>query len=279
MQRDKRSQRRLSGTCKLTLRSGPFVDSHILPEALTRPSVRGNPLYQYGNGARPTRRWSSWYDSQLVTAEGEQYLAELDTWAISVLRDHKLVWSGWGQAKDLGSSDHTKMNDFLGARLIRGLDTKRLRLFFHSLLWRAAASERFEFQDIAVSDEDLETLRQSILGLVEPPLSFYPIQLTQLSTKGVMHNQTPIQDVKYVPNLLVPSAPRYTLPTFRFYFDGLISHIHRALPLAYSVAALGNLVVGAVNDLVLSTVTFEESLQARDMRDVLSGSGVQGYDV
>lgn len=264
--------------CKLTLRSGPFVDSHILPEALTRPSIRGNALYQYGNGGRPTRRWSSWYDSQLVTEEGERYLADLDTWAISALRDHKLVWSGWGQAKDLGSH-HAKMNDFLGVRMISGLDTKRLRLFFYSLMWRAAASERFEFKDIAISDEDLETLRQAILGEVEPPLRFYPVQLTQLSTKGVMHNQTPIQDVKYVPNLLVPSAPPYKLPTFRFYFDGLIAHIHRALPLTYSVGALGNLVVGSENDLVLSTVTFEESLQARDMREVLSEARVQDNDV
>jgi hypothetical protein len=171
------------------------------------------------------------------------------------------------------------MNDFLGVRMVSGLDTKRLRLFFHSLLWRAAASERFEFEEIAVPDEDLETLRQAILAAVEPPLSFYPVQLTQLSTKGVMHNRTPIQDVKYVPNLLVPSAPPYQLPTFRFYFDGLIAHIHRALPLAYSVAALGNLVLGCANDLALSTVTFEDSLQGRDMQDALSESGLQGDDV
>jgi hypothetical protein len=272
MPNDKRSQRRLNGICKLTLQAGPLVDSHILPEALTRPSIRGNALYQYGNEGRPTRRWSSWYDSQLVTAEGEKYLAELDTWAISALREHKLVWSGWGDETSLGSQ-HRKLNGFLGVREISGLDTRRLRSFFHSLLWRAAASERFEFQDIVVSDADLELLRQAITGSVDPPLSFYPTQLTQLSTKGVMHNQTPIQDVKYVPNLEVPSAPPYKLPTFRFYFDGLIAHMHRALPVAYSAEKLGNLVVGSSSDLVLSTVTFEDSLQACDMRDVLAQSG------
>lgn len=272
MRGDKRSQRRQNGVCKLTLKSGPFVNSHILPEALTRPSKRGNPLYQYGNGGRPTRRWSSWYDTQLVTAEGERHLADLDTWAISVLRVNKLVWSGWGQEQSLGSH-HTKMNDFLGARVVSGFDTKRLRLFFHSLLWRAASSERLEFKDIVVSDEDLDLLRRAIIGTVDLPLNFYPVQLTQLSTRGIMHNQTPIQDVKYAPNLEVPSAPPHKLPIFRFYFDGLITHIHRALPDAYSAVKLGNLVVGSASDLVLSTVTFEYSLQASNMRDVLTRAG------
>ena len=60
-------------------------------------------------------------------------------------------------------------------------------------------------------------LRRAILGLEEPPLGFYPVQLTQLSTKGVMHNHTPIPDLKYAPNLDDPKAPPYELPTFRFY--------------------------------------------------------------
>ena len=125
-------------------------DSHIIPEALTRPSVRGSPLLQYGDGAHPTRRWSSWYDPQLVTAEGEKYLSDLDTWAIAQLREHKLVWSGWGTETDLGMH-HTPINNIFGIRKIEGIDTKRLRLFFLSLLWRAAASSRYEFKEISVT--------------------------------------------------------------------------------------------------------------------------------
>lgn len=272
MAKKKHKQRRPHGFCKLTHRPGAFVDSHIIPEALTRPSVRGNPLFQYGYGGRPTRRWSSWYDSKLVTAEGEKYLSDLDTWAISKLREHKLVWSGWGHETSLGTR-YTPINHFLGVRKIDGIDTKRLRLFFLSLLWRAAASTRYEFKEISVPQHDLERLRRAILSLEELPLSFYPVQLTQLSTKGTMHNQTPIPAMKYAPNLDEPEGPPYELPTFRFYMDGLIAHVHVSLPAVYGVKKLGDRVVGAEHSLVLSTVTFEDSLQLADMAAVLRAHG------
>ena len=217
------------GICKLTGQCGAFVDSHIIPEALTRPSIRGNPLTQHGEGQRPSRRWTSWYDSQLVTAEGERFLSDLDTWAISVLRRHKLVWSGWGNRTGL-DGQHTVVNETLGIRSIDGIDTKKLRLFFHSLLWRAAASAREEFKDISVSAEELEVLRTAILGTAAPPLDFYPVQLAQLSTRGVAHNQTPIPDRKYLPNPYVPGGSPIELPTYRFYMDGLIAHMYCATP-------------------------------------------------
>lgn len=267
--RQKKQARRPHGYCKLTRRPGVFVDSHIIPEALTRPSVRGNPLFQVGDGTRATRRWTSWYDSSLVIREGEDYLSALDTWAIAVLREHRLVWSGWGYETNLGSR-HTLINGFLGVREVGPIDTKRLRLFFLSLLWRAAASSRHEFKEISVPVAHLERLRLAILGQEEPELAFYPVQLTQLSTKGVMHNRTPYPDTKYVPNLEDPSVPELALPIFRFYMDGLIAHFHRELPPTYDVGQVGNLIVGVESSIVLSTVTFEESLQAIEMGSILA---------
>lgn len=259
------------GICKLTRHTGQFVNSHIIPEALTRPSISGNPLFQHGDGIRPTRRWTSWYDSQLVTSEGERCLSELDTWAISKLREHRLVWSGWGVDQDLGDR-HKHIYKTVGIRRIDGIDTRKLRLFFFSLLWRAAASNRIEFKDISVSPDNLEGLRRAVLRLDDPPLSFFPVQLTQLSTKGVVHNHAPIRDVKYVPNLENPEVPPVEFPTFRFYMDGLIAHINRSLPAEYDVKALGNLVVGAESSIVLSTVSFEDSLQRLELTAALEGT-------
>ena len=261
------AQRRRHGYCKLTGKPGAFVKSHIIPEALTRPSQTGAPLFQYGDGPRPSRRWSSWYDSELVTREGEDILSALDTWAISVLRENKLVWSGWGEEVDLGGL-HDKFSEHLGIRKVK-LDTKRLRIFFFSLLWRAAASERYEFQDVVLPRSDLEILRKTLLGEEEPDLAFYPVQLTQLSTKGLMHNQTPHPDVKYIPNLDDLDAEPYAMPTIRFYFDGLIAHMALELPPSYGVPEIGNLIVGAGPTLALSTVTFEDSMQGREMLNVL----------
>lgn len=275
MNASKRQQRTSHGTCKLTGQVGPFVASHIIPEALTRPSGRGSPLIQYGENQSSTRRWTSWYDPELVTAEGERYLSDLDSWAISALRQHRLVWSGWGSDNSLGECN-THVLHGLGIRSIDSIDTKRLRLFFHSLLWRAAASNRREFKEIVVPPEDLEQLRSAILGSSELPMSFYPIQLTQLSTKGVIHNQTPIPDVKYLPHPYVTNGAPIALPTFRFYLDGLIAHIHRATPLGYSAESLGNLLLGASASVVLSTVTFEDSAQALNIADVLGSSRLAG---
>src|SRR5689334_22772129 len=89
------------GICKLTGMSGRLVRSHLIPNALTRLSRTGSPFIQGGDGEPPERRWSSWYDTQLVTEEGEEILALLDNWAISTLRAHRLVWSGWGPIQTL----------------------------------------------------------------------------------------------------------------------------------------------------------------------------------
>lgn len=261
------------GKCKLTMQPGVFVDSHLIPEALTRPSVRGQPLYQYGVGRRATKRWSSWYDPRLVTSEGERYLSDLDAWAIQSLRDHRLVWSGWGSESSLGGS-HTVVAGPFGVRQVSGLDPKRLRLFFLSLLWRAAATELEEFSEVAISDDELEHLRQLILRGESGDLSFYPCQLTQLSTRGAIHNQTPIKDMKVLPGdgILTPSS--FALPTYRFYFDGLIAHMHVSLPKWSDAASLGNLIVGADETVVLSTVTFEESHQNLNMQSVMRDCGL-----
>ena len=86
--------RRKHGYYKLTHRPGAFVKSHLLPEALTRPTVAGAALIQYVEGRRPGQRWTSWYDSELVTRDGEDVLSALDTWAIAAMRAQKLAWSG-----------------------------------------------------------------------------------------------------------------------------------------------------------------------------------------
>lgn len=265
--KNKKTQRTRYGLCKLTGRPGAFVKSHLIPEALTRPSQAGAPLFQYGDGPKPTRRWSSWYDAELVTRAGEDILSALDTWAIEVLREHKLVWSGWGEAIELGEL-HTKFSKHLGIREVT-LDTKRLRVFFLSLLWRAAASKLHEFNGVTLPQEDIEIIREILLGQKEPDATFYPVQLTQVSTKGLIHNQAPYLDIKYVPDLDSENAAPHPVKTIRFYFDGLIAHFAIGTPPLENASDLGSLVVGNSATVVLSTVTFEDSMQGRDVLTVL----------
>ncbi|MBB3020090.1 hypothetical protein FHR70_003171 [Microvirga lupini] len=258
------------GTCKLTGKKGKFVASHLIPKALTRPAVSGAPLIQFGSGRKPTRRWDSWYDRNLVIREGEDILTDLDTWAITELRKHRLVWSGWGPMTML-KDDHDTLNGTpWGIRRIKTIDTQRLRLFFLSLLWRAAATSRPEFSEIVMPPEDLERLRLMILQGTSEPLSFYPIALIQLSTVGEIHNQTPLADAKRVP--ATGDEPERLIPIFRFYLDGLIAHIHRQTTDDGYADRLGPLILGSSNEVVISTVTFERSFQLENFLTVLSES-------
>jgi hypothetical protein len=127
------------GVCRLTGKCGRFVKSHIIPEALTRPPS-GRPLAQAGLGKRPVKRWTSWYDTSLVTREGEDLLRNHDDWAIKILRRHKMTWRSWGGANALQDANWLDVgNGIHGFRKIE-LDTRRLRLFFLSLLWRTSAT-------------------------------------------------------------------------------------------------------------------------------------------
>ncbi len=158
------------GRCKLTGKTGKFVKAHIIPAALTRPSRSGAPLIQWGDDARPIRRRSSWYDHRLVTADGEAILAAYDGWAIKQMRLHKLVWSGWGEEETLTAKSFDEIPGTpWGLRSIAGVDTRKLRLFFLSLLWRAAESELPEFSQIYLGSGELHMLRVCSLRAMTLP--------------------------------------------------------------------------------------------------------------
>lgn len=255
------------GLCKLTGECGRFVKAHIIPEALSRREAPDQPLIQSGRGGRPKRRWTSWYDLKLVTAAGEKILSGYDDWAIKALREARLVWSGWGQMTALPMSEYDRLpgTDW-GIREPR-IDGKRLRLFFLSLLWRAAMSELPEFDEIQSADEDLKALTQMVLRGESDPISFFPIQLIQLSTMGFVHNLSPISATKEIPGFQDYAGE--TVPIFRFYFDGLIAHIDRRSLSEDYVEKLGRLVVGNEEGFVVSTLPFEISFQFRNMAAIM----------
>ncbi|MDP1547252.1 MAG: hypothetical protein Q8L87_14660 [Anaerolineales bacterium] len=209
----------------------------------------------------------------MVILKGEKYLTDLDTWAIKTMRAHKMVWSGWGTADSLHGHFQVLPGSPWGIRRINGVDTKRLRLFFLSLLWRAAATSRQEFAEVEMPTDDLEMLRTMLLASQPLPLSFYPITLTQLSTRGVMQNMPPIADYKNIPSL-IPGLPHRLERIYRFYFDGLLAHIHipDGTGGADDYKEEGSFVLGAANDVVLSTVTYESSFQKENFDIVMSES-------
>jgi hypothetical protein len=241
------------GICKLTGEKGTFVKSHIIPAALTKLDGSGRRI-QASRGDRPKKRADSWYDPHLVTRAGESILEQYDDWAIKELRRHKLVWQSWGPMQKLANGDFQAFDAAWGRRAISDIDQKRLRIFFLSLFWRAAATKLVEFSDIKLDEGDLDRLRTMVLTGNAEPIEFYPITLIQLSTRGFQHNFTASAEVKTNPGF--GKIPDRTIPHFRFYFDGLIAHIHRE-----PAGQLDDTIIGARPKLLVTTVAFEGSRQ------------------
>ena len=257
------------GACKLTGEEGAFVKAHIIPDALTRPE-KGAPFAQAGLEAAPIARWTSWYDKGIVTAAGEKILAGYDDWAIQTLRDHRLVWSGWGDEMRLIAPDWTELEvgSGFGVRKIEGIDGARLRLFFLSLLWRAAVSRLPEFEAVNVRSRDIRRLGRMLRDEDPGRTDFFPVMLTQHATRGPLHNETPLA----VRRPLHPDrANAPAVPLFRFYFDGLVACIHRRTSTS-DIASLGPLIVGASETLAVTTVPFEGSRQEDSLVAVMSAA-------
>ena len=258
-------KKKVDGICKLTKCRGRFVEAHLIPKALTRPAVPGAPFIENQQGRRPKRAWSSWYDTQLVTAEGEEILMEFDNWAIAELRRHRLVWSGWGPLQVLPyGPDHDPIGDTgFGLRKLSGTDFTKLRLFFLSLLWRAAASTLQGFAEIQLESEELEGLRARLVARDPGPPTYFSIQLTQLSTLGEAQNLVPLARIKNIPS--IEEFEGYSIPYFRFYFDGLIAHIHPNDYGTHQPDKLGPLVLGQSEFTTIPTVKYEKSFQLTNL--------------
>ncbi len=254
------------GTCKLTGRYGKFVKCHLIPRALTRPATAGTPFIQAGIGTRPIRRLDSWYDLELTVREGEDILGKLDDWAIKELRKHELLWTGWTHAGSPTSKLKLIPDTDWAVREISGIDPGRLRLFFLSLLWRAAATTLSEFSAVSLPQNELEQLRLMILNDDPGALDFYPTQLIQIYTLGEIHNHSPIAQIKTIPDN--ENAPGRHIPIFRFYFDGLVAHIHRHTSDDGYTVSQGSLTVGHGNKLLITAVPYETSFQRNILTEI-----------
>ena len=169
------------------------------------------------------------------------------------------------QLEQLDLPDNSLVVGRWGLRKLDGVDCARLRAFFLSLLWRAAATSLFEFDLVGLPANDLNQLREMVLhGQVEP-YHFYPIMLAQLSTRNFPHNRTAGRLVKreLIPDPITGNLVedlRREIQFYRFFFDGLIAHMH-INDNAEHVASAEVAFVGPRNELLISTLPSEESAE------------------
>ncbi|EKM0371299.1 hypothetical protein ACN6UN_000197 [Cronobacter turicensis] len=261
------------GLCKLTLKKGRYVDSHILPRALTLIGANGERTIQAELNGPTRRRFQGWYDNQLVIDKGESILSDIDNKAIKLLRKNHLVWSGWPSVADRLPCPNEQLlkldekedypNQF---RRIEGVNFLPLKVFFLSILWRAAASTREDMKDISLPDDMLEKLRLATLNQDPLNLEDFPVLLFQHGTRGIPHNRTPI--IEKHSFHLVPPFQMLEYTVCRIYMDGLVAHVVLDADDMF-IENLATFILGAEKYLFLSVQPFEASRALDNLKEVL----------
>lgn len=259
------------GICALLGVEGKYAKAHIIPRALTEPAAKGERFIEAGRGTRPIRRFSSWYDTQLVIAEGEKILSEIDTSGISELRKHKLVWSGWEGKRKLRFSDYDIFPDRdvgIGFRNLANIDAAKIRIFFLSILWRSLKATIKEFSYLNSEGVDLEALRDLVFRKDSGDYRFLPIVLDQLGTLGPVHNYSPTLQEREL------EQSGRVVKFYRLYMQGITAHIYVEADAEY-LESISPMVVGAKDSLLVTTRRFEKSWQFEAMRNEIEGVSVQ----
>lgn len=260
------SQIRSRVTCALTGNAGKFVKAHIIPQAFTRPTEKGAPLLQSTRGQGHHRRWSSWYDPNLVTEEGEARLAVIDGQAIRLLRKYQLTWDSWWLFEPVFQEVYPIAlgHSFREITLTRE-EARSLHFFFVSVAWRAAASRLKDMSDVQLAPDAEDRLRRQLDNNATWDWKLTPVSLVQLSTLGEHHNLTPLLSEKVIPAYADKAESRVRF--IRVYMCGLIAHVHHE-----GYEGIGGadepLFLGGDSRLIITGVTYESSFQCSNLLTV-----------
>lgn len=265
---------RPEGVCQLTGEYGKFVAAHILPRALTRLSRSGEKAREAALGTQPRWKPPTWYDNELVIRKGEDILEKIDTPAIEMLRKYKLVWSSFKCDHPFTAEELLPLSDDINLREVSFSSTDEMRLFFLSIVWRAAASSRPEFADIQLTEDVQEDLRQRVLTQNAGNLWDYPIILDQLITRGPAQNRTPFMEES--PIALNGIKKIISLPSIRIYLDGLVARVMLTKGWDLDKEA-GSIFLGATEKTLIFARRFERSRTLHNLLEVISDYERRGY--
>lgn len=251
------------GVCALTGNHGVYVKAHIIPLAVTRLEQVGLRVRQTGLDIIPGWRSTSWYDDQLVTQLGENILQSIDNEGINELKRNKLIWNGWDSKWNQLPNKYIsqRINENLAVRKLSNLNVNSLRLLYLSILWRSISSNRKEMsyvKDLCPLKKEL--LRNIIINMDASDYFKFPMVFNQISTRGTLHNRTPIYEERNFNDILIGC--------YRIYFNGLICSIYDTTDQNLS-QKFNKLVLGQFPETLVILNTWKSSREYEEMKSMI----------
>lgn len=147
--------------CKFCLKDKKLIDAHIIPrcffEAMrNRGNNRPFQLLSNTKNEHSQKLRIGSYDKNILCEDCEKVFQKYDDYACKIL------------LSNIGNSDYilNPNGNRIGYEL-KNVDYKKLKLFFLSVLWRASASERKEFEKINV-DRPFEDRLKTMIRNSDP---------------------------------------------------------------------------------------------------------------
>jgi len=210
------------GICALCHQTRVLLRSHIIPNAFFRRIKQRNAgrLIAFDDSTNTPAQYSidSWSE-YLLCSQCESHLATYEKYVVEILR---------GNQKDVFHRHKDGIT-------LKGVSYEKLKLFFTSLLWRAAVSTIIPFSKVILPNPLLEEARTSLLS--KNPLSSKKLgcRISQLfdptpSSKGGFSDQN-------IKQLIVSPIPRIEsrYVSFLFVMEGyLLEFFVPSIPMSES---------------------------------------------
>lgn len=197
-----------TNTCALCLKHSNLQRSHAIPDSIFRKitkSNNGQAIIIKDDEDTPLHLSSdSWWSYQLCIACEQHINASYEQYSISVLRAHKGVFK-----KCSAGVTFTE------------IDTKKLQLFFLSILWRAASSDSYAYSKVHLPEAYIEMLRTHIINKKPVPLNKISAKISRLIDKTT----TGGFDQNILKSIITAPFPRISQDkhvSFLFIFEGFL---------------------------------------------------------
>lgn len=187
---------------------GPFRRAHIIPNAFMRRASDA-PFMESDGHLRSKKRFTGWYDENILGAEGEALLAQYDTAAAHYFIDRGLTYRMRRSSVDLNVLVDPLLPDQI--YIMHDVDTNQLRLFALSLLWRAAVSSLDPFDKIIVSPAHLTDIAARLRAGNAGDYRDYPVRFAVFDGADEL--------TKMAPTILREQ------PSVRFFLDGVVCYV------------------------------------------------------